>query len=56
MPKRYEPFQPPPPNTAKELQGAILGIWNGTSEHAQALTQLLQAVDATQQSFRLKEK
>lgn len=45
-----------PPDTTDELQKAILGIWNGTSQHAQALKQLLQAVDATQQSFRMPEK
>lgn len=42
--------------TAHDLQEAILGIWNGTSQHAQALKQLLQAIDATQQTFRLREK
>lgn len=42
--------------TARDLQETILGIWNGTSQHAQALKQLLQAIDATQQTFRLREK
>ncbi|MHB8698291.1 MAG: helix-turn-helix domain-containing protein [Sulfuricaulis sp.] len=43
-------------NTARDLQETILGIWNGTSQHAQALKQLLQTIDATQQSFRLRDK
>lgn len=42
--------------TARDLQETILGIWNGTSQHALALKQLLQTIDATQQSFRLREK
>jgi len=42
--------------TARDLQQTILGIWNGTSQHAQALKRLLQAIDVTQQNFRLREK
>lgn len=45
-----------PPDMAGDLQKAVLDIWNGTNQHALALKQLLQAVDAAQQSFRSLEK
>lgn len=48
--------QSAPPVASDELRKAILNVWNGTSQHAQALKQLLHAIDATQQSFRSQEK